>query len=65
MVNVRGYPTLLYFLVANQDDPDTVGYYDYNGKRTIEALEDGWKYGRHRRFPQAESTTAEVAEHVR
>ena len=39
MFHVRGYPTLLYFLVTHQDDPDTVGYYDNNGKRTIEALE--------------------------
>ena len=57
MFNIPGYPTLLYFPVTNQDDPDTNGYYDYNGQRTIEALEavilqDGWKYGTHRQFPK-------------
>lgn len=57
MFHVHAYPTLLYFPVTDLDDQDTVGYYDYNGERTIEALEavilkDGWKNGKHRHFPK-------------
>ena len=52
-----GYPTLLYFPVTNIDDPDTVGYWDYTGQRTLDALEavalqGGWKMGAHRQFPK-------------
>jgi len=37
--SVPGYPTILYFPVTDNSDPDTVGYYDYTGARTMEALE--------------------------
>lgn len=57
--NIPGYPSLLYFPVTNIDDPETIGYWDYNGQRTLEALEvvahdNGWKYGVHRKFPGAQ-----------
>ena len=58
LFKVPGYPTLLYFPVTNTDDPQTVGYWDYTGTRTMEALEAvalmaGWKFGQHRQFPKA------------
>ena len=58
LFKVPGYPTLLYFPVTNTDDPQSMGYWDYTGTRTMEALEavalmGGWKFGQHRQFPKA------------
>jgi len=56
LFKVPGYPTLLYFPVTDSHDKDTIGYWDYTGGRTMEALEavalqGGWKFGQHRQFP--------------